>query len=605
MRIAFASHVFAVAALGTALLSGTFLVAVLSWTNEWVDIDEALNETLGSAGSPVPFVTVFLSLVCSVFCLALFALSWNAVKAVRMMRRPQACDEPLGSRGAVCGRWCMGRGTTFVVVVFFWSTIVVCLFADVLGLSAFYAIYGMLRSEFDMFVFYTLPLAHPFLLAAMILMLPLLLRALLYVWRTVDSSVERATVIALYAACFVGMMLFLLSVPLLVYSRSPNIVPDSAVLPPKPRFWAHRLGASWGPENTMCALNRTLNWYRSASDAQRSQLVGVEFDVRYTRDNVPVLMHDSTLLKTTNVRDVFPANATRGINSFTWSQVSKLNAGSWFAKRDAYHMVGSRWLSQDEAQSYDNGCGVPTFAQVLKAVAAVPDLLIMWNVRGGRPRRYAEQLLSAVSAAGLNNRTVWLTGLDSHLATLQYNISSLAPGVRLAIEDDTLSDTEMLREAQEHGFQFVNSPLVLPKSDFLHSVPRSMTRIGYQLNAPWLFSQLWLEGKVDLVATNSFQQLVDWEKPDSWTVFASTYVITAACIDVVALLMCALIIWHFVQTRIRQPAKLAAELHVSNGVHLRPTKGGDSRVQLVAGRTETMSNCGNEEEEEEDGCVAT
>lgn len=52
---------------------------------------------------------------------------------------------------------------------------------------------------------------------------------------------------------------------------------------------AHRGGLALAPENTIEAIERSL-----AAGAD-----GVEFDVRVTRDGVPVLLHDATLTRTT------------------------------------------------------------------------------------------------------------------------------------------------------------------------------------------------------------------------------------------------------------------------------------------------------------------
>lgn len=41
-------------------------------------------------------------------------------------------------------------------------------------------------------------------------------------------------------------------------------------------------------------------------------------------------MHDETLTRTTNVREVFPARATMNGTAFNWTDLQQLNAGSWF-----------------------------------------------------------------------------------------------------------------------------------------------------------------------------------------------------------------------------------------------------------------------------------
>lgn len=78
---------------------------------------------------------------------------------------------------------------------------------------------------------------------------------------------------------------------------------------------AHR-GASWdAPENTMSAIELAI--YQQAD--------AVEIDVRETSDLVPILMHDTTLGRTTND----PNN--RRVSDVSLAQMKLLDAGSWFS----------------------------------------------------------------------------------------------------------------------------------------------------------------------------------------------------------------------------------------------------------------------------------
>jgi glycerophosphoryl diester phosphodiesterase len=52
---------------------------------------------------------------------------------------------------------------------------------------------------------------------------------------------------------------------------------------------------------------------------------GIEFDVRLTRDHVPVVIHDNTLRRTAGL----PARIT----DLTWSELEKVDVGSWFAQK--------------------------------------------------------------------------------------------------------------------------------------------------------------------------------------------------------------------------------------------------------------------------------
>jgi glycerophosphoryl diester phosphodiesterase len=79
---------------------------------------------------------------------------------------------------------------------------------------------------------------------------------------------------------------------------------------------AHR-GASFdAPENTLASLELAIE---QGSDA-------IEFDVRGTKDNIPILMHDDTLIRTTD----FDINLK--VEDLNYSIISNYEAGSWFSE---------------------------------------------------------------------------------------------------------------------------------------------------------------------------------------------------------------------------------------------------------------------------------
>ena len=78
-----------------------------------------------------------------------------------------------------------------------------------------------------------------------------------------------------------------------------------------PRIIGHRGALGHAPENTLAGIRR----------AKLFGLSWVEFDVALTRDNVPVLMHDETVNRTTNGKGK--------LAEMTAASVRVLDAGSW------------------------------------------------------------------------------------------------------------------------------------------------------------------------------------------------------------------------------------------------------------------------------------
>ncbi len=88
---------------------------------------------------------------------------------------------------------------------------------------------------------------------------------------------------------------------------------------------AHRGSSGAAPENTLAAVRLAI---RHDSDV-------VENDIQRTRDGELVIIHDTTLDRTTDVEQVFPARAPWNVGEFTLEEIKRLDAGSWFAPRFA------------------------------------------------------------------------------------------------------------------------------------------------------------------------------------------------------------------------------------------------------------------------------
>jgi glycerophosphoryl diester phosphodiesterase len=103
---------------------------------------------------------------------------------------------------------------------------------------------------------------------------------------------------------------------------------------------AHRGASAYAPENTLSAFR--------LARAKGADMF--ELDVQETRDHQLVIMHDTTLARTTNAEDLYPGRGPWRVADFTLAEIGRLDAGGWFANRYA----GER---------------VPTLGQVLSAMS--------------------------------------------------------------------------------------------------------------------------------------------------------------------------------------------------------------------------------------------
>jgi glycerophosphoryl diester phosphodiesterase len=155
-------------------------------------------------------------------------------------------------------------------------------------------------------------------------------------------------------------------------------LPGAAAAAPRVDVVAHRGASIEAPENTLAAIRRAVD-----RGTHR-----VEVDVRQTRDGVPVLLHDPSLARTTDVEERFPDREPWQVEQFTWAELRTLDAGSWFSPGFA-------------------GVRIPTLEQVLvvlarrevglllelKTPARYPDLgQRTVALLRAQPRWYADQL---------------------------------------------------------------------------------------------------------------------------------------------------------------------------------------------------------------------
>jgi glycerophosphoryl diester phosphodiesterase len=94
---------------------------------------------------------------------------------------------------------------------------------------------------------------------------------------------------------------------------------------PAPLVVAHRGASSEAPENTLAAVRRAI-----ARDADL-----VEVDVQRTKDGALVLLHDTSLTRTTDVRRRFPRRAPWLVSDFTLDEINGLDAGGWHSQQFA------------------------------------------------------------------------------------------------------------------------------------------------------------------------------------------------------------------------------------------------------------------------------
>jgi len=179
--------------------------------------------------------------------------------------------------------------------------------------------------------------------------------------------------------------------------------PAGALGAPRPSFSrrsvtviAHRGASAAAPENTLPAI---------ALAAEMSADL-VEVDVQMTRDGELVVIHDTTLRRTTDASVRFPRQGPWNVADFTLDQIRSLDAGSWFDTRFA-------------------GIVVPTLAEVLDTLWGRAGLLLEIKAPALYPR------IASTVAAELDRRG-WLDAPPQPLVVQSFDWDVMRAFNRLA-----------------------------------------------------------------------------------------------------------------------------------------------------------------------------
>ena len=134
---------------------------------------------------------------------------------------------------------------------------------------------------------------------------------------------------------------------------------------------AHRGGAKLRPENTVSAFDHAIE----------SKVDGIELDVRLSRDGQPVVIHDATLDRTTNLRGP--------VEALTVAELSHVDAAHRFDPDRGFPYRG-------------RGIGIARLADVVDRYRGVP---LVVEIKG-ESRELAERTVAVIHDAGAAGRVV-------------------------------------------------------------------------------------------------------------------------------------------------------------------------------------------------------
>ncbi|WP_025740047.1 glycerophosphodiester phosphodiesterase [Salinivibrio socompensis] len=113
---------------------------------------------------------------------------------------------------------------------------------------------------------------------------------------------------------------------------------------------AHRGDSYNAPESTLPA-------YQLACEVGADYL---ELDLQRTQDGKLIAVHDDNLKRNTNIDTVYPERADDPVNTFTWAELAKLDAGSWYnqayPERARESFRGLKLVTLDQVREIAEDC---------------------------------------------------------------------------------------------------------------------------------------------------------------------------------------------------------------------------------------------------------
>ncbi|NXT24441.1 GDPD5 protein, partial [Syrrhaptes paradoxus] len=330
----------------------------------------------------------------------------------------------------------------------------------------------------------TAPYLHVGAIAIMVLLSwPVALHAI-----RADKKVVQVVIVGPYLA----ILLFLFLIPLGMYSPC---IREMGTLGPKPALIGHRGAPMLAPENTEMSFQKTIE---HGGD-------GLETDVTVSYDGVPFLMHDTTLRRTTNIKEVYPNDTAKHASFFSWDTLKELNAGMWFLKDKPFLCMGS--LSRaDKNQAMNQS--IYKLSDFLRLADSQNKLVIFDLYRPPEKHPYRDLWINRTLEVILHESRIkphlvlWLEG------DMRSFVQSVAPGFQ-----QTTGRKAPVEDLLRNKIVKLNLPYnEMSSEDIRKYAEKNITTNLYVIDEPWLFSLAWCCG-AHSVTTNAVHKLKNLNQP--------------------------------------------------------------------------------------------
>ncbi|KAJ8386621.1 hypothetical protein AAFF_G00168530 [Aldrovandia affinis] len=328
----------------------------------------------------------------------------------------------------------------------------------------------------------------PYLHVGGVLMMTILCWPIALHYFRMNKRVWQVFTMGLYLAMFFALYL----VPLGLYSPC---IKEEGTLGPAPILIGHRGAPMLAPENTQMSFEKVVE----------AGGEGLETDVIISYDGVPFLMHDRTLRRTTNVQEVFPNRTDSLAAMFSWSELEKLNAGSWFLSRDPFGTASS--LAPEERAQAQNQ-SIFTLHDFLDLAALHGKMVIFDLYRPPRGHPYRDNWIARTLEVIHNESSI----RSSQVLWLPWELRDLVQELDPALQQ-TSGRRASIEELQENHIVKLNLHYSFMSQEQISKYASvNISTNLYVISQPWLYSLAWCAG-AQSVTTNALHILKNLPRP--------------------------------------------------------------------------------------------
>lgn len=322
---------------------------------------------------------------------------------------------------------------------------------------------------------------------------------------------------------FNGVMVITLIIAVLSGFYNPCITSES--LPSKPKLIAHRGVQEEAPENTLAGFQKSLGY----------DFYGFESDIYVSKDNVPFAMHDENLLRTTDVKRVFPKRTHEDPSEFTWEELQRLKANNW---------RGDSLFKRTWKREFPNAT-VPAYKDLV-LLSQEHERVFLFDMKfplKNEPFKVYQKILFEETLSALTNNASYQWWLfDPNRARDTTTIEEKrSAGLTLAcnIEMRDKNSLERLKSL----CQVINQEIgivALPRKcrTYIDNFHLNV----YTVNSPWLFSFCWCRG-VHSVTTDNGPTLIKKTSPDYFISSTAYYVPLCLCYLLMTSVVTGVFVW--------------------------------------------------------------